>query len=83
VEQRHRLVEDVVLAEADGESGHDGSAARRYLRILERDPYNEPAHLALVRAMVRSGRHGEARRLYGTYVSCMGEIDVEPGAFPG
>jgi ATP/maltotriose-dependent transcriptional regulator MalT/DNA-binding SARP family transcriptional activator len=71
-----------VLAEADFESGDSDGAARRYLRILERDPFNEPAHLSLVRAMVHSGRHGAARRLYGIYVSRMGELDVEPDAFP-
>lgn len=71
-----------ILAEADVENDDYDSAARRYLRILERDPFNEPAHLSLVRAMVRSGRHGAARRLYGIYVSRMGELDIEPEAFP-
>jgi DNA-binding SARP family transcriptional activator len=71
-----------VLAEADFEADDFDGAARRYLRILERDPFNEPAHLSLVRAMVHSGRHGAARRLYGIYVSRMGELDVEPEAFP-
>jgi DNA-binding SARP family transcriptional activator len=71
-----------VLAQADFEDGDFDGAARRYLRILERDPFNEPAHLSLVGAMVRSGRHGASRRLYGIYVSRMGELDVEPEAFP-
>ena len=71
-----------VLAQADFEADDFDGAARRYLRILERDPFNEPAHLSLVRAMVHSGRHGAARRLYGIYVSRMGELDVEPEAFP-
>lgn len=71
-----------LLAEADAAAREFDSAGRRYLRILERDPYNEPAHLALVQAMVLAGRHGAARRLYGTYVSRMREIGVEPGAFP-
>ncbi|MCE7009752.1 hypothetical protein LWC34_44125 [Kibdelosporangium philippinense] len=57
----------------------DHVAASRYcLRILERDRYDEAAHLALVRALVAVGSHGEARRRYGTYVSRMREIDVEP-----
>jgi ATP/maltotriose-dependent transcriptional regulator MalT/DNA-binding SARP family transcriptional activator len=71
-----------MLAEAaTGEGDHDG-ASRRYLRMLERDPYNEPAHLGLVTSMRFSGRHGTARRLYGNYVIRMAELDVEPEPFP-
>ena len=40
---------------------HDG-AVRFLLRVLERDGYDEEAHLALVHALVDAGRHGEARR---------------------
>lgn len=71
------------LAVAAADSGDFDGAARRYLRMLERDPYNEPVHLALVVAMMRSGRHGTARRLYGNYVARMSELDVEPEPFPG
>ncbi len=71
-----------MLAEADiVADDHDG-AARWSLRILEQDPYNEPAHLSLVRSMMAVGRHGTARRLYGVYVARMSELDVEPEAFP-
>jgi DNA-binding SARP family transcriptional activator len=71
-----------ILAEADAELGDHDASARWYMRILEQDSYDEPAHLALVSAMVAAGRHGTARRLYGIYVSRMGELDVEPAAFP-
>lgn len=71
-----------LLAEASSESGDHDAAARRYLRMIERDPFSEPAHLGLVMAMRRSGRHGAARRLYGTYVTRMAELDVEPEPFP-
>ena len=71
-----------VLADADTAAGDHDNAARRFLRMLERDPFNEQAHLSLVRSMVRSGRHGTARRLYGIYVSRMAELEVEPEAFP-
>lgn len=71
------------LAELASEEGDHDAAARRYLRMLERDPFSEPAHLGLIVSMRRSGRHGAARRLYGTYVARMGELDVEPGPFPG
>lgn len=70
------------LAETDLRSGDPDSAARHYLRVLERDPYNESAHLKLVTAMIETGRHGAARRLYGAYVSRMVELDVEPGPYP-
>lgn len=71
-----------LLAEASSEAGDHDAAARRYLRMIERDPFSEPAHLGLVVAMRRSGRHGAARRLYGTYVTRMAELDVEPEPFP-
>jgi DNA-binding SARP family transcriptional activator len=70
------------LAEADVAAGDHDGAARWNLRIIEQDPYNEPAHLSLVRSMVAVGRHGTARRLYGVYVARMSELDVEPEAFP-
>ena len=70
------------LARAASEDGEHDAASRRYLRMLERDPYNEPAHLGLVVAMQRSGRHGAARRLYGNYVTRMAELEVEPEPFP-
>jgi DNA-binding SARP family transcriptional activator len=70
------------LARAASEDGEHDAASRRYLRMLERDPFNEPAHLSLVVAMRRSGRHGAARRLYGNYVSRMAELEIEPEPFP-
>ncbi len=70
------------LAEADTRAGDDESAASRYLRMLERDPYNEHAHLGAVRALRAAGHHGPAQRLYRNYVAKMVEIDVEPATFP-
>ncbi|GAB2458031.1 BTAD domain-containing putative transcriptional regulator [Jatrophihabitans fulvus] len=52
------------------------------ITLLGVDPYDEPTHLRLVRTLVRSGRHGEARRAYRTYTERMADIDVEPAAFP-
>jgi DNA-binding SARP family transcriptional activator len=51
---------------------------RFHLRLLEIDPYDEDAHLDLVRMLASSGRHGEARRAYRRYVTRMAEIGVEP-----
>ncbi|HEU5471345.1 MAG TPA: BTAD domain-containing putative transcriptional regulator [Actinophytocola sp.] len=72
-----------VLAGHTSGIGEHVAASRYCLRILERDQYNEPAHLALVRALASDGSHGEARRRYRTYVARMAEIDVEPRPFPG
>lgn len=64
-------------------AGHDHDAAAGYLlRVLQRDQYDERAHLGLVTSLVASGAHGEARRAYRTYSLRMGELDVEPAPFP-
>jgi DNA-binding SARP family transcriptional activator len=58
-------------------------ATTRYsLRVLERDPYDEPAHLGLVAALDGAGRHGEARRRFRAYCARMDEIGVESAPFP-
>ena len=56
-------------------------AGKYYLRIIERDPYDEPAHLGLVSALEAAGSHGEARRAYRAYVARMQEIGAEPASF--
>ena len=55
------------LAEATG-------APKYFLRIIERDRYDEQAHLGLVCALAAAGAHGEARRAYRSYLS----RDAEP-----
>ena len=70
-----------VLAEADTAT-RPRSAARRYLRMTERDPYSEHAYLGAVSAFRAAGHHGSAQRLYATYVAKMADIDVEPATFP-
>jgi DNA-binding SARP family transcriptional activator len=70
------------LAAAAAASGDADSATRYYLRILERDPYDEGAHLGLVDALRAAGRHGEARRRYSFYAAKMDEIAVEAAPFP-
>jgi ATP/maltotriose-dependent transcriptional regulator MalT/DNA-binding SARP family transcriptional activator len=57
-------------------------SVRLRLRILERDPYDEDAHLGLVVTLAEAGRHGEARRSYRRYQKRMDEIGVEPVPFP-
>jgi DNA-binding SARP family transcriptional activator len=70
------------LAAAAAEAGDADLATRYYLRILERDAYDESAHLGLVSALRAAGRHGEARRRYGYYAARMEEIAVEAAPFP-
>jgi DNA-binding SARP family transcriptional activator len=70
------------LAGASLQAGDHDSVVRYLLRILERDPFDEEAHLGLVIALEGAGRHGEARRQYRLYVSRMEELGVEPAPFP-
>jgi DNA-binding SARP family transcriptional activator len=70
------------LAGAAAERGDADGATRFYLRILERDAYDEGAHLGLVSALLAAGRHGEARRRYGFYATKMAEIAVEAAPIP-
>jgi DNA-binding SARP family transcriptional activator len=70
------------LAAQSASNGENAAAVRYRLRILERDPFDEEAHLGLVTALSAARAHGEARRAYRRYVARMEEIDVEPVPFP-
>ena len=70
------------LAEDAAATGDADGATRFYLRILERDAFDEGAHLGLVSALAAGGRHGEARRRYAFYAAKMEEIAVEAAPFP-
>jgi ATP/maltotriose-dependent transcriptional regulator MalT/DNA-binding SARP family transcriptional activator len=85
VRERSRAVytEVVRALAADATVRDDPDAATRYyLRLLERDPYDEPAHLGLVTTLDAAGRHGEARRCFRAYCSRMDQIGVESAPFP-
>jgi ATP/maltotriose-dependent transcriptional regulator MalT len=71
-----------VLGEDALARGERDLAARYLLRSLEKDPYDEEAHLMLVELLASGGRHGEARRAYRTYAARMEEIQVEAVPFP-
>ena len=58
-------------------AGASDEACFFLLRVLERDPYDEKAHLDLVLALDRAGRHGDARRAYAAYTARMNEIGIE------
>ena len=70
------------LADHAAARGDHDAAVRHLLRVLERDEYDEGAHLALVGALESDGRHGEARRRYRVYCQRMDEIGVESIPFP-
>ncbi|NJD29064.1 MAG: tetratricopeptide repeat protein [Chloroflexi bacterium] len=68
------------LASAEG----DQPAATRFLRrALERDEFDERAHLGLVSALASGGQPAEARRAYAAYLARMEELGVEAAPFPG
>ena len=73
---------DVARLLAELTRGDDDARTRYLLRILERDPYDEPAHLELVRLLAAQGRHGEARRRYRLYARQLEEIGVEAAPYP-
>jgi DNA-binding SARP family transcriptional activator len=70
------------LGEAALARGDHDAVVRYQLRIIERDAWDERAHLDLVACLQAAGRHGEARRRYGAYAARMREIDLPAAAFP-
>lgn len=58
------------------------AVVRYQLRIIERDAWDERAHLDLIACLQTAGRHGEARRRYGAYAARMREIDLPAAGFP-
>ncbi|MEV0388761.1 BTAD domain-containing putative transcriptional regulator [Nonomuraea sp. NPDC050643] len=70
------------LARARSGEGRHDEAARYWLRLLERDRYDERAHLGLVRVLDLAGRRGDARRRYQLYAELMRELEVEPAPYP-
>jgi ATP/maltotriose-dependent transcriptional regulator MalT/DNA-binding SARP family transcriptional activator len=57
-------------------------AVRHLQRLLACEPYDEQAHLLAVRELDEAGRHGDARRMYRSYVERMAELDLEPAPYP-
>jgi DNA-binding SARP family transcriptional activator len=51
-------------------------------RILDADPYDEPAHVMLVGSLNALGRFGEARRAYRRYEARMGELGLPLRRWP-
>lgn len=78
---RHQQVLNA-LADLLLRAGRHDEVVPRLLSLLAMDGYDERTHLRLVGALVKAGRHGEARRAYRTYLDRMAELDIEPAAFP-
>lgn len=72
----------MALVDIEEERGDSHGAVRLLLRVVERDPFDEAAHLRLVSCLERAGRRGESRRRYRAYTARMQEIGVEPAPFP-
>jgi DNA-binding SARP family transcriptional activator len=70
------------LGELAVSRGDHDAAIRCHLRILEKDAFDEQAHLGLVAILEREGRHGEAHRRYRAYVARMVELQVPAAPFP-
>lgn len=78
-EARSRLLTVLrLLARLAAGRGDDESAGQYLGQLLEREPYDEDAWLALIAGQLRLRRHGEARRRYAAYARRMGELDVVP-----
>ena len=60
-------------AEADGDHLR---AAEAHRRVLDLDPYDEPAHLGLTAAFRAMGAHGQAVAAYGAYQQRMRDLGV-------
>jgi DNA-binding SARP family transcriptional activator len=71
------------LAEISVDAGHGDAAVVHYLQLLAKDPWDEGAHLGIVRSLESSRRHGEARRHYRDYAARMAELDLPAAPFPG
>jgi ATP/maltotriose-dependent transcriptional regulator MalT/DNA-binding SARP family transcriptional activator len=69
-----------LLARLATDRGDEESAGQHLGQLLEREPYDEDAWLALIAGQLRLRRHGEARRRYAAYARRMGELDVVPVA---
>ena len=69
------------LAEISEAAGRHDTSIRYRLRVLERDRWDEGAHLGVIGSLTAAGRHGEARRAYREYVVRMDEVGVEPAPF--
>lgn len=62
-------------AAADGDPLSESEALRR---LIELDPYDEPAHLGLIEALRSLGAHGQAQAARKRYLAHMTDLGVRP-----
>ncbi len=67
-----------LLARAASSRDDDEEAVRYLRRLLERDPYDGDGWTALMGALLRLRRYGEARRQHTVYARRMRELGVSP-----
>jgi DNA-binding SARP family transcriptional activator len=80
-EARSRFVTVLRMLARLAADGADDESAGDYLsQLLEREPYDEDAWLALIAGQIRLRRHGQARRHYAAYARRMSELGVVPVA---
>ena len=65
----HRALADALLA-----SGDAAAAVPWYLGLVTADPYDEPSHRGLLRALASERRHGQVRRHYAEYCAAMADL---------
>jgi DNA-binding SARP family transcriptional activator len=72
----------VLRARAEVEQDRNPDVALTTLfKVIEVDPWDESAHLAIVSTLRETGRHGEARRAQRRYEAQMQELGIDPVTF--
>ncbi|WP_204986636.1 bacterial transcriptional activator domain-containing protein, partial [Actinotalea caeni] len=66
------------LAQALLDDGRPAAAVPWHLGLVAVDPYDEPAHSGLLRALHADRRHGQVRRHYADYRAAMLELGKTP-----
>ncbi|MCO8126076.1 AAA family ATPase [Acidimicrobiia bacterium EGI L10123] len=66
-------------AESTVATGDHVGAAATFRRLLEVDPYDEPAHLGLVETLRSLGAHGQAEAARRRYLDAMAELGLPTG----
>jgi DNA-binding SARP family transcriptional activator len=72
-----------VLRALAADTGDTDQAVLLLLRLLDHDPYDEPAHRALVAALAAARRWGDAGRAYRCYQARMSDLGIRPAPVPG